>query len=87
MNFEDLATKEDIQALEDRIYKKLQKREEKNKIPEAVQTPRAMKIMDAESDKFLHALRMEGKLNPKIVGGRWLWNVKEMVSLLPKDPE
>jgi hypothetical protein len=88
MGFEDIATKEDLKEVEATLLKNLQHLSQKTKVPQVVHTSQAIEMFGGDvTDKFLRALRNAGKLNPKKVGGLWLWNVKEIVALLPQDPE
>jgi hypothetical protein len=83
----DLATKDDFLALENKLLNLLQLAVPQTKIPKVIHSEKVMELLGGVSDNYIKELRLKGILNPKKVGGKWLYNLNEVISILPPDPE
>lgn len=83
----EIATKEDIAAFKKEILDAINAKQTEKYIPPIVQTCKAKELLGDVSDGFLKELRLKGVLNPAKVGGLWLWNLDEILNILPKSPQ
>jgi len=86
MEFGELATKQDLVAFEKRI-EALLNNSILEKIPKVVKSDVAKELLGGVSDEILVRLRAEKKLNPNKLGSIYIYNVEEIISLLPKYPK
>lgn len=86
MEFGELATKQDLVAFEKRI-EALLNNSVLEKIPKVVKSEVAKEMLGGVSDEILVRLRAEKKLNPARLGKIYIYNVEEIISLLPKYPK
>ena len=82
MGFENLATKDDLKKLEDKISSLLASSPKES--PQGMKMSDVCKTLGGVSPSLINTLRVKGELTARKVGDRWIFNRQQVLDYIPK---